>query len=349
MNSLIIMGIIVILLMTELAYGAKFNSSPAHFFDLNNTKAMRGFWCFIVILVHIPRTFQNPIQDMIGSFGFIGVTFFFMTSGYGLTLSVMNKPELIKFFWRRHLPKLLVTNWIVNLVSISFNKFLYGAELSLKSIFAIDVWIQWLFGCYFLFWLTQTIFAKNRKKGLIIGAAAIALLSFGFYLLRKTGIITSTVWDVECLGFVWGIILAYYYGKIVGMINRNWIRNIAASFVVSLVLGTAYLKFKAVPFAGDYILKVLLGLAITAFILIINVKVNIGNRISLFLGDISYEIYLVQWETFLLVTVLLGEVSSGVFILTSLAIAVILAAICHYITKPVLSGIDKILFSGKEK
>lgn len=63
---------------------SKANKGYISFFNLTNTTAMRGFWCIIVILVHIPAVYQNRIQDLMGSFAYIGVTFFFMTSAYGL-------------------------------------------------------------------------------------------------------------------------------------------------------------------------------------------------------------------------------------------------------------------------
>lgn len=41
------------------------------------TTAMKGLACIVVVLVHIPAQHSNPVQDMIGSFGFVGVTAFF--------------------------------------------------------------------------------------------------------------------------------------------------------------------------------------------------------------------------------------------------------------------------------
>ena len=54
MIDLIIMGGILLFLLFTLVFGSKYipegNNS---FFDQNNSKAMRGFWCLIVVLVHI--------------------------------------------------------------------------------------------------------------------------------------------------------------------------------------------------------------------------------------------------------------------------------------------------------
>ena len=75
-----IMALIMLFLAFELLYKAEYMPEGNHLFDKQNSNAMRGFWCVIVILVHIPAAYQNRLQDMLGSFAYIGVTFFFMTS-----------------------------------------------------------------------------------------------------------------------------------------------------------------------------------------------------------------------------------------------------------------------------
>ena len=49
-----IMAGILLFLAGLLLVGAKFRPDGAHFFDRENSGAMRGFWCLIVVLVHVP-------------------------------------------------------------------------------------------------------------------------------------------------------------------------------------------------------------------------------------------------------------------------------------------------------
>lgn len=112
-----IMGGIIIFLIFILVFKSKYiPNANDNFFDINNSKAIRGFWCLVVILVHIPQDYQNKIQDMIGSFAYIGVTFFFMTSAYGLSIAADKKPDSISRFWRTRLPKLIIPNWLINII-----------------------------------------------------------------------------------------------------------------------------------------------------------------------------------------------------------------------------------------
>ena len=66
-SSVIMVGIVIFLAMTLVAC-AQVQEDGKHFFDINNSNALRGFWCLIVVLVHIPVAHQNRIQDMIGKF-----------------------------------------------------------------------------------------------------------------------------------------------------------------------------------------------------------------------------------------------------------------------------------------
>lgn len=47
------------------------SDTDSHFFNKENSNALRGFWCLIVVLVHVPGAYQNRIQDIIGSFAYI--------------------------------------------------------------------------------------------------------------------------------------------------------------------------------------------------------------------------------------------------------------------------------------
>lgn len=92
--------------------------------------------------------------------------------------------------------------------------------------------------------------------------------------------------------------------------------------MIAGIAGVAYLKFKPVAFFGDYLLKILLGVLIITFMLAVNCRIAIGNKVCLFLGSISYEVYLIHGSVFGLLAFLTPEVSSGVFIDLSIVITV---------------------------
>lgn len=99
------------------------------------------------------------------------------------------------------------------------------------------------------------------------------------------------------------------------------------------VLGITYIKLKTIVFFGDYLLKIALGIAIILFILLLNTKISIGNKVSGFLGNISYEVYLLHHTVFGFIAAFEPTLISGFFIALSIVITVISSIIVHIFSK----------------
>ncbi len=334
-DNAIMLGILAFLLFL-LVFRAKYSSDGNEsFFDLPNSKAMRGFWCLIVILVHIPQAYQNTIQDMIGSFAYIGVTFFFLTSAYGLSSGVSRKPQSIRRFWLARLPKLIVPNWMINIVFALLFFLICDEKRGLSELFYINDWVRWLLACYLAFWLAH-YFKCCKKYCKIIVCILVFALSLTVYCLRNAGFVQLTTWCPEVIGFVWGIVLFDKYDAIKAFFARKWVLKTVLACLLAMLLGASYLKLKHVVFWGDYALKIALGLSILGFILLLNGKIKIGNKISCFLGDISFEVYLIHGAVFRLLEEICPNLGSGVFILASIVTTVFFATIIHSICAPLL-------------
>lgn len=332
MIDFLITGIVLLFLCFILVFQSKYEpEGNSRFFDVNNSKAMRGFWCLVIILVHIPPAFQNRLSDMIGSFAYIGVTFFFMTSAYGLSLSQQKQTATLKGFWLNRLPKLIIPCWIVNILLALFNLALLGKKPDIFAFIGINRWVLWLLGCYLLFWIAHK-FIKNPKVVPWVICSTVLAISLAIYFLAQQHIITGTTWCPESIGFIWGVVLAVNYKKIKDFFVTKWLWKVIVSCLLAGILGLLYLKFKPIVFWGNYVLKVLLGLSILTFILILNSKMAIGNKILSFLGDISFEIFLIHSSLMALIATLLPTLRSGYFVMLSLAISILLAWVSHIIS-----------------
>lgn len=341
----LIMFVIVLILAFVILYKIRISPFNEHFFDIDNSKAMRGFWCLIVILVHVPLQYGNVIQDMIGSFAYIGVSFFFLTSGYGLTLSQDKDYNRIKTFWRNRLPKLLIVNWLVRIFFAILWFLLFNKNIDFVELISIDLWIMWLLACYFAFWLMSIAF--HGKRGYKIATCVLIVWgSFVMFVLNKYGIISTTVWSTECIGFIWGIILASNRDRFVNYFSRKWELKWGISAVVALSLGGLYLMYKYVPYLGNYHLKIILGLAILLFVLIANIRIEFGNILNHFLGTISLEIYIVHGFVFSTLETLMEWKSSGMFIFCSIVLTIIVAWFIH-LTSDLLLHKNKLLNKHK--
>lgn len=317
MTGLIMAGILLFL-AALLLIGAKYRPDGAHVFSRENSGAMRGFWCLIVVLVHVPAAYQNRIQDMLGSFAYVGVTFFFMTSAYGLRLAAVKRPESLGRFWRNRLPKLLVPCVITNAIGMALRA-LCGSEVDLGMLVRINGWVCWLLVCYFLFWLCCRFLPVSRRDWAVCGL--VTIFSLAVYLSKPQ----TTTWCPEVLGFAWGILLGRWMDRFRIWLSRGWAAKIAALCLLSAGLGVAYLRCKGIPFWGDYVLKIVLGMVILGFLLALNGRISIGNPVSRGLGAISFEVYLLHGAVFFALESAFPELNSGVFILVSLIFTVLLS------------------------
>lgn len=339
MITIIIMGCFLVFLGGMVLF-ADTKAKNATFFDINTTNCLRGFWCLIVVLVHIPDAYQNFIQDALGSFAYIGVSFFFMTSSYGLTLGVLKNPQgAVQKFWSRRLFKLLIPMVLVNIVRVLVKVFAKEGFEPLGFI-GITGFVRQLLFFYFLFWLVFRFlpkrFSVNTKCGILCGC--VVVFSLIVYFWENNGLFA---WPTESFGFMYGMLLALNKERFVGWAKKKWLMRCAGFCGLAFVFGLTYLKFKSIVFAGDYLLKIVLGVAILLFMLLLNVKFPFGNPVSRFLGDISYEVYLVHDVVFIALTAVCATMNSGVFVLSSLVGTIVLSLLIHIVSKPILALCQK--------
>lgn len=349
MTTVILMGVFLVVLLFVTLFGVKYDKNKTEFFSYDDTKILKGFWCIIIVLVHVPADFQNKIQDSLGSFAYIGVTFFFMASAYGLKYSVKHKQNYLRNFWKRRLPALIIPALLVNLVSVAM-RLIFKQDVSPWSIFAINPWVLVLVLLYFVFWM---IYYVSTKLKLTIGIkqdVIICLITIAFSIVDKlTSIKITSIWPTECWGFVYGILLADFSERIRAIMNKNWILKTSATCVLSALFGILYLKFKSVYFIGDYCLKILLGMLISAFILQFTIRFKLGNTAIRFLGNISYEVYLMHFVIFYALGHINIQMNSGLYIWVALVLTIISSLIIQKISSAINKRVSNLLIRPNKK
>ena len=345
MDMLITAAVFLALLFLVIYKAKIYPDCNPGFFDLQNSTALRAIWCVVVVMVHIPAEYGNRIQDMAGSFAYIGVTFFFLFSGYGLSTSLLRQGTIQKDFWAKRLVKLLVPQFLINIVALLLRRVALGEQITFSAFIWVARWLRWLIACYLVFWCAHKLFAKKTWANAMIGAMVIGC-SLAAYFLKRHGIIVETIWDTEVYGFFWGILLVVAFPLVQNWGKKHWIPKVAASCIGAMVLGLLYLKCKPVAFWGDYLLKIALGVVIIGVILLLNTRIAIGNRILNKLGSISYEIYLIHSILISVFKRMEPDISSGVFIVLVLSASVILGAIIHAASAII---VGKLLPESKKK
>jgi len=333
-----LMGILVLWLALSSLWGIKFDSNKNSFMSIEDTVFLRGFWCIIVVLVHVPADYHNRIQDMLGSFAYIGVTFFFMTSAYGLKWSIDHKVGYMDGFWRRRLPPILVPALIASAFNVAA-KGINGDPISVLSFLNINNWIKVLLLYYVVFWVIYGLLPRKLNMGgaqdFIMCLVVLVLSLIDYFTKFKI----TMIWVVEPLGFAYGILAAKWSESIRKWMSRQWLIKCISLGISAGILGIAYLKFKPVFFWGEYMLKLVLGIAITLFMYEVLSKLKVGNRVNAFLGSISYEVYILNVAVFKMLMSFGVQWNSGQMIITALVVTVLLAWILKQVSGLILKRI----------
>ena len=154
----------------------------------------------------------------------------------------------------------------------------------------------------------------------------ICLIVVTFSLVDKlTPVKLTLIWPTESWGFAYGIILANCFSILKSWMKKRWAGKCVILFMVSGLLGTAYLKWKNAIFLGDYCLKIALAMAVLLLLLQITRNLKIGNRVLIFLGTVSYEVYLLHHSVFDLLANIFVINNSGVFVVSAVVLTVLIA------------------------
>lgn len=275
------MTITLILLLTYLLctiYKFNYSMNNPFFMSPQYSKTMKGLCCIPVIFVHIPLTYSNPIQDLIGSFGYICVTLFFFFSASGLQWNLENTPNYLKFFVRNR----SITLFIPYILSCIL-KYAFGFGIGSGGTHFIYVLILF----YIIFYLTNKFLSPHV-------AFIFTICSVFFYSIISFFLAETTLWSVEALGFAYGLIFSKYKTFLINIMNRHYFLQTGILCFSSLILGLLYSIWKSIFFWGDFILRIILGLCIISFILQLTVRITLQNKLSYALGTISYEVFLLH-------------------------------------------------------
>lgn len=306
-------------------------------FDLPTTHVMKGFAALIVVMVHFPAQYTNPLQDAAGSFAYVAVTFFFFVSAYGMEYSCEHRPGYLRQFWKNRLTGLLIPMILVNVAEaiLCYVSPDYGQPL--KALVALNGYVKILLEyclAFYLLKMASKYFSLSGKMVDFILILLVAGSSLYLYFAGYGG--RLNVWPYERIGLVWGLLAYRYRQPILGLLKKYNLGIIVVGAVISGILGLAYLKFKQEYFLGEYLLKIVLGLTLLTFLFSLATRWRIGNPVARLLGDISYEVYLSHGLCMGIVAYLLPSVTSGGMVALTFVIVIPLSWVVCLISKAVI-------------
>ena len=277
---------------------------------------LRGLMASGVMVYHLRywHHFSNDYNLLINKIGLYGVSVFYILSGATFFLVYQNTDfkvlENLKYFWIKRFFRIFPLFWVVSLLTIpiinspiTFQRIFLNFT-GLFSVFDLMAHLctgGWSIGVELCFYLMFPILllAFKYKPILFYTLLIFSLLLsifFSFHLLDSSKILPAQ-WTVyvnpfnHLLFFVGGMFLGIYYKHFA---ISQWI---CWSFVVVLGLVFAYFPAsQSIDLATglNRIFLNILSLVFCFFFLKLQFPKNILRRFLLYLGEISYSIYLVH-------------------------------------------------------
>lgn len=312
------------------------------YMNVDNMQSIRGMLAVLIVIHHFSGMIEEKSMFFLfNHIGYLVVALFLFLSGYGLAYGVQNKPGYIsgvKFLYTR-IPKLVIPYWVAVII-YAVGYFASGEQIILKAILLSFVSFKNIVGSswyifesivlYIIFFLSFKI--KNRKIALSVLFALVAVCAIGFYFSDSF----SDVWYRSIFAFPLGVFYSLKKDKIESiLLKRSVIRYIV--LILSLIV-LLISRYACVLFDLKY-LQVLFDITSSAMFALVAVimlrKIKLGNKALSFLGNISFEIYLVH---FLLVKLIYslyfnGQINLLLYFVISIASTILAAYIMNFIDR----------------
>lgn len=260
-----------------------YNYKQNNLLSFEITNILRGIAIMLVILAHIGG---NMGTNLLTPLGGTGVAIFLFLSGYGLNEAFKKKG--VKDFWKNRIIKVFIPYFILITIISLFEK-----DFSIKE-YILDIlgiktsywYIAFLLRQYIIYYITTRFFYRYRLYILFV-------ISFIFVFTLPN------IEAEQAFSFYLGLFSSEYYSKVSHNLKNNMIKY---SFIFFLT-GTIFLAIKQLPeireFYGHYIYSIIelfIKLPYALFFILIIHKINClqTNRIAIFSGKISYELYLIH-------------------------------------------------------
>ena len=279
--------------------------------SFGHTKAFLGFNAIVIMMHHISQRtcapWLSPIRihhglDLFVFVGYLCVAAFFFCSGYGMYTASREKEGFFDHYLTRRICPILTPTLVMWLV-------FFAIERAKKMDVPAPLWINtydyiWyipaILYMYVFFWISFRLI-KNAKAGLVVLIAG-TLLHFVLCMLFGPG----TWWYNSPFVFVIGVVCAMRKDRLLSSLKKWYPIKLILSVIITLA-GFVFANYYGVVimllgrkytdvghFWGELTGQVISAAAFVFCMLLIGMKVRIGNRALKFFGTFTLEFYLVH-------------------------------------------------------
>ena len=297
------------------------------FLCLEQTKMIQAGACVGIVLHHMTQEitfYGSNYRGPVTVFSFMGILFtslFFFFSGFGLITSVYTREDYLRKFLYTRLPTVLIPFWMVNALGVLLNTAVRGIHWDKAGIwqrvlgitlinsngwFIIEIAVLYLI-FYILFRLI-----RNRDIALtLLCVATIALMLYSFNQGHdlpgaKVHWFRGEWWYNSTSVFILGILFARFREEATGFFRKHYavltplfaVMTVVTFFIsVYCVLRWGYYREDSLARYSStvtLISQTTACLTFTVFVLLIHMKIEIGNRALKYMSTLSRELFLIH-------------------------------------------------------
>lgn len=300
------------------------------------TLALNGIFVGIVLFSHfnsyvtftnkLDLLYYNLIYDKIGQ---LMVTTFLFFSGYGIFESIKNKNNYIDSFFRKRILKLFISFAIALIFYIIMNYFIeekYSLNTILLSFTGWESignsnWFIYATFCLYINTLISFKLCKNKTNALLTNT--ILTLIYIIFTMKFKG---YEWWYNTALCYPAGMWLSHSKDRIINIL-KNGKSYILISILV-LILFILFYKQK-----NNYLVYEIYSILFVSIIILFNFKIKLGNPILLWLGKNTFNIYILQRMSFMILKYFkLNEYNIYLYFAISIIIIIIITILYSKIT-----------------
>jgi len=279
----------------------------SYFLDTVQTTQLKGIAILLVVVGHLWT--HVSLVETTPNLSKNAVSMFLLLSGYGLTLSWNKNPLTSRTFFKKRLSKVMVPYWITTIVILILDYFLLKRHYSTTDIvltfFGINFteslrhldyarWFITFIIVYYLIFFLSTRYAPGLYSLVMIFLCSILL----FFLRRSEYLPFGS--PHHFVSFPIGCTIAHFHKKIAQIISRRHIIYATITLFILCMTLICYIT-DAKQTINDKYISLLLNSSspiLFCFILILIIsligQIGLVSKLLIFLGDLSYEIYLVH-------------------------------------------------------
>ena len=292
-------------------------------FTKEQSQALRGISAIEIMLGHIAMYGDSAALFVFRKSGILFVGIFFALSGYGLAYSISEKADYLKGFVIKKVLALMIPAYVAYIISLTGLSVQYSYrvfdEVARPFVFLRSVnWFIWeLLALYVITYICARIGAL-KKMHVIILVCSVVFIAIAFIF----GL--DNPWYGSTLCFWLGVVYYEYKDSVLsGWFHDKVLLHTIITLIVFLGAVASFIILGDGSILGNVIGR---NLASTSFVLILMLVlpyVQVENRVSKWLGKISFEIYLLHVAVVTLCQFLIKDLffSSVVSILVTVCVA----------------------------